>query len=123
MGFKHVESSPLTRSSYHAEQQAESGEANFVQIGDNMKILETERLIFAKLSKMMPNLFLICSISRRLSNISAIEMCGTLEQSREFIETRYRKSYAENGFGLSVMSRIELPKDPPQNPNRDVRFC
>ena len=25
MGFKHVESSPLTRSSYHARQQAESG--------------------------------------------------------------------------------------------------
>jgi len=27
MGFKHVESSPLTRSSYHARQQAESGES------------------------------------------------------------------------------------------------
>ncbi|MDI1242321.1 MAG: lipoyl synthase, partial [bacterium] len=27
MGFKHVESSPLTRSSYHARQQTESGEA------------------------------------------------------------------------------------------------
>jgi lipoate synthase len=26
MGFKHVESSPLTRSSYHARQQTESGE-------------------------------------------------------------------------------------------------
>jgi hypothetical protein len=25
MGFKHVESSPLTRSSYHARQQTESG--------------------------------------------------------------------------------------------------
>ena len=33
MGFKHVESSPLTRSSYHARQQTESGEANFVSIG------------------------------------------------------------------------------------------
>lgn len=28
MGFKHVESSPLTRSSYHARQQTESGEQN-----------------------------------------------------------------------------------------------
>jgi lipoic acid synthetase len=27
MGFKHVESSPLTRSSYHARQQTESGES------------------------------------------------------------------------------------------------
>ncbi len=32
LGFKHVESSPLTRSSYHARQQTESGEANFVSI-------------------------------------------------------------------------------------------
>jgi lipoic acid synthetase len=29
MGFKHVESSPLTRSSYHARQQTESGEQTF----------------------------------------------------------------------------------------------
>ena len=33
LGFKHVESSPLTRSSYHARQQSESGEASAVQIG------------------------------------------------------------------------------------------
>jgi lipoic acid synthetase len=32
LGFKHVESSPLTRSSYHARQQSEAGEANLVQI-------------------------------------------------------------------------------------------
>jgi lipoic acid synthetase len=38
LGFKHVESSPLTRSSYHARQQTESGEqaaaaaSNFVSI-------------------------------------------------------------------------------------------
>ncbi len=32
MGFKHVESSPLTRSSYHARQQTESGEAKPVSI-------------------------------------------------------------------------------------------
>lgn len=30
MGFKHVESSPLTRSSYHARQQAENGESPHV---------------------------------------------------------------------------------------------
>lgn len=29
MGFKHVESSPLTRSSYHARQQTENGEKTF----------------------------------------------------------------------------------------------
>ncbi len=34
LGFKHVESSPLTRSSYHARQQTEeSGEANMIMIG------------------------------------------------------------------------------------------
>ena len=32
LGFKHVESSPLTRSSYHARQQTESGEANLISI-------------------------------------------------------------------------------------------
>ena len=31
-----------------------------------------------------------------------------LEQAREFIETRYRKSYAENGFGLYA---VELKKE------------
>jgi lipoic acid synthetase len=31
MGFKHVESSPLTRSSYHARQQTESGEKSSIQ--------------------------------------------------------------------------------------------
>jgi lipoic acid synthetase len=33
LGFKHVESSPLTRSSYHARQQTESGEATVAKIG------------------------------------------------------------------------------------------
>ena len=33
MGFKHVESSPLTRSSYHARQQTESGEQAVVAAG------------------------------------------------------------------------------------------
>ena len=33
LGFKHVESSPLTRSSYHARQQTESGEAKVVSNG------------------------------------------------------------------------------------------
>lgn len=32
MGFKHVESSPLTRSSYHARQQSESGETSAVSL-------------------------------------------------------------------------------------------
>ena len=33
LGFKHVESSPLSRSSYHARQQSEECVSNFVQIG------------------------------------------------------------------------------------------
>ncbi len=32
LGFKHVESSPLTRSSYHARQQSEMGEQSAVQL-------------------------------------------------------------------------------------------
>jgi len=65
-----------------------------------MKILETERLILREIVESDAEFILDL-----LNQPSFIKYIGdrnvrTLEQSREFIESRYRKSYAENGFGL-----------------------
>ena len=65
-----------------------------------MKILETERLILREIVESDAEFILDL-----LNQPSFIKYIGDrnvrdLEQAREFIETRYRKSYAENGFGL-----------------------
>lgn len=65
-----------------------------------MKILETERLILREIDE-SDDMFML----DLLNQPSFIKYIGdrnikNLEQAREFIETRYRKSYAENGFGL-----------------------
>jgi ribosomal-protein-alanine N-acetyltransferase len=65
-----------------------------------MKILETERLILREIDA-SDDAFML----DLLNQPSFIKYIGDrnvrdLEQSREFIETRYRKSYADNGFGL-----------------------
>jgi ribosomal-protein-alanine N-acetyltransferase len=65
-----------------------------------MKILETERLILREIVESDDEFMLDL-----LNQPSFIKYIGdrnvrNLEQSREFIESRYRKSYAENGFGL-----------------------
>ncbi len=65
-----------------------------------MKILETERLILREIVETDDEFVL--DILNQPSFIKYIgnRNVGNLEQAREFIETRYRKSYAENGFGL-----------------------
>lgn len=65
-----------------------------------MKILETERLTLREIVE-TDDAFVL----DLLNQPSFIKYIGdrnvrNLEQSREFIETRYRKSYADNGFGL-----------------------
>ena len=65
-----------------------------------MKILETERLILREIDE-SDDAFML----DLLNQPSFIKYIGDrnvrdLEQSREFIESRYRKSYRENGFGL-----------------------
>ncbi len=88
-----------------------------------MKILETERLILREIVE-SDDAFML----DLLNQPSFIKYIGdrnvrTLEQSREFIESRYQKSYAENGFGLyavelkaeSVSQEIQNPKSKIQN--------
>ncbi len=65
-----------------------------------MKILETERTILFELTKDDAEFMLDL-----LNQPSFIKYIGdrnvrTLEQSAEFIESRYQKSYSDNGFGL-----------------------
>src|SRR6478672_9946174 len=65
-----------------------------------MKILETERLILREIDE-TDDAFML----DLLNQPSFIKYIGdrnvrTLEQAREFIESRYRQSYRINGFGL-----------------------
>lgn len=65
-----------------------------------MKILETERLILRELTDADDKFTL-----NLLNQPSFIKYIGdrgvrTVEEARNFIETRYQQSYRENGFGL-----------------------
>ena len=78
-----------------------------------MKILETERLILREIAENDAEFMLDL-----LNQPSFIKYIGdrnvrTVEAAREFIETRYRKSYAENGFGLYA---VELKAGAVRNP-------
>lgn len=72
-----------------------------------MKILETERLILREIVESDDEFVLDL-----LNQPSFIKYIGdrnvtNLEQAREFIESRYRKSYADNGFGLYAVELKE----------------
>lgn len=72
-----------------------------------MKILETKRLILREVVETDDEFMLDL-----LNQPSFIKYIGDrnvrdLDQSREFIESRYRKSYAENGFGLYLVELKE----------------
>lgn len=65
-----------------------------------MKILETERLVLREIAA-TDDAFIL----DLLNQPSFIKYIGDRkvrdsEQARDFIETRYRKSYADNGYGL-----------------------
>jgi len=73
-----------------------------------MKILETERLILREIDE-GDAVFML----DLLNQPSFIKYIGdrnvrNLEQSREFIESRYRASYRNNGYGLYA---VELKED------------
>ncbi|MEP6902343.1 MAG: GNAT family N-acetyltransferase [Actinomycetota bacterium] len=81
-----------------------------------MKILETERLILREIVESDDKFMLDL-----LNQPSFIKYIGdrnirNLEQAREFIESRYQKSYAENGFGLyAVELKSEFVKSAIEN--------
>lgn len=72
-----------------------------------MKILETERLSLREIVD-TDDAFVL----DLLNQPSFIKYIGdrnvrNLEQARDFIETRYRKSYADNGYGLYTVELKE----------------
>jgi [ribosomal protein S5]-alanine N-acetyltransferase len=72
-----------------------------------VKILETERLILREIVERDAEFILDL-----LNQPSFIRYIGDrrvrdIEQAREFIETRYRRSYRENGFGLYAVELKE----------------
>jgi RimJ/RimL family protein N-acetyltransferase len=73
-----------------------------------MKILETERLILREVDQ-SDDAFML-DLLNQPSFIKYIGDRGvrSLEQARDFIETRYRASYRDNGFGLYA---VELKED------------
>ena len=92
-----------------------------------MKMLETERLILREI-KASDDEFIL----ELLNQPSFIKYIGDrnvrgLEQAREFIETRYRASYAEHGFGLYAVelkisdSKFRNPQS--QIPNPTIGIC
>ena len=89
-----------------------------------VKILETERLILREIIESDDEFMLDL-----LNQPSFIKFIGdrnvrNLEQARDFIESRYRKSYAENGFGLYLVelkaeiSEFQSKNHKPQTTNR-----
>lgn len=87
-----------------------------------MKILETERLILREIVESDDEFMLDL-----LNQPSFIKYIGdrnarSLEQSRDFIENRYRESYRVNGFGLYL---VELKTDFSQSAieNTPIGIC
>jgi RimJ/RimL family protein N-acetyltransferase len=85
-----------------------------------MKILETERLILREIDAGDAAFMLDL-----LNQPSFIKYIGDrnvrdLQQSREFIETRYRKSYRDNGYGLYAVELKEPSADSGQ-PSAAIR--
>lgn len=72
------------------------------------KILETERLTLREVVQTDDRFMLDLLNQPTFIKYIGDRNVRNLEQSREFIETRYRKSYAENGFGLYL---VELKKE------------
>jgi RimJ/RimL family protein N-acetyltransferase len=89
-----------------------------------MKILETERLILREIVETDAAFMLDL-----LNQPSFIKYIGdrnvrNLEQAREFIENRYRASYAEHGFGLyAVELKLQISDSRFQIPNQAIGIC
>lgn len=80
-----------------------------------MKILETERLILREIEE--TDAEFIYDLVNQPSFVKYIgnRNVHSVEAARDFIETRYRKSYADNGFGLYT---VELKKN-----NAPIGIC
>lgn len=72
-----------------------------------MKIIETERLNLREIVETDDAFILDLLNQPSFKKFIGDRNVRNLEQSRDFIETRYRKSYADNGYGLYA---VELRK-------------
>lgn len=84
------------------------------------KILETERLILREMVAEDDAEFIL----DLLNQPSFIKYIGdrnvrTVEEAKDFLETRYRASYAQHGFGLY---KVELKSQIP-NPKSQIGIC
>ena len=87
-----------------------------------MKILETERLILRHVEKSDGEFMLDL-----LNQPSFIKYIGdrnvrTVEQAEEFIETRYQKSYEDNGYGLYLVE-LKPTVHSPQSAIKAIGIC
>ncbi|MCD9188727.1 MAG: GNAT family N-acetyltransferase [Pyrinomonadaceae bacterium] len=86
------------------------------------KILETERLILREIVETDAEFILDL-----LNQPSFLKYIGdrnvrTVEEAKNFIETRYRVSYAQHGFGLyTVELKSEIPDSKFQIPDLEIR--
>jgi RimJ/RimL family protein N-acetyltransferase len=84
-----------------------------------MKILETERLILREIVESDDAFMLDLLNQPTFIKYIGDRKVRNLEQAREFIESRYQKSYTENGYGLyavELKEEIRNPKSAIQNP-------
>ncbi len=92
-----------------------------------MKILETERLILREIVQTDDEFMLDLLNQPLFIKYIGDRNVRNLEQSREFIENRYRKSYTANGFGLYAVELktedFELPNSKFQIPNPVIGIC
>ena len=85
-----------------------------------MKILETERLILREIVETDAEFILDL-----LNQPSFLKYIGdrnvrTVEDAKDFIETRYRASYAQHGFGLYTVE-LKIPDSKFQIPNSKLK--
>ncbi len=73
-----------------------------------MKIIETKRLILREIVESDGEFILDLLNQRSFIKYIGDRNVRTVEEAREFIENRYRKSYENNGYGLYL---VELKED------------
>jgi [ribosomal protein S5]-alanine N-acetyltransferase len=72
-----------------------------------VKILETERLILREIETQDAAFLFELLNSPKFLKYIGDRGVRTVEDAAEFIESRYRESYRQNGFGLYVVERSE----------------
>ncbi|MEZ5427434.1 MAG: GNAT family N-acetyltransferase [Pyrinomonadaceae bacterium] len=89
-----------------------------------MKILETERTILREI--VATDAGFVLDLLNQPSFIKYIgdRQVRTLEQAADYIETRFAKSYQENGFGMYLVElKEDLKTSEIRNPKSEIGIC